>query len=921
MKNTTASPKTIQLISSNSELADRMEVIAGQVGYQIVWFDALEAALQDLEHYFYAAVIFDIPPDYAYTLTAIQQILVRAPGSAVIALADDDDEKSIKDAIYAGAHDHLSKEELKAALFARTLRYAIDRKTARDSLRESQRAFLTLVNNLPGMVFRCQNDHKWTLELVSAGCHALTGYYADELIKGRRVNYGDLIFPEDREKIWSEIQVSLNHRTPYVITYRLIAANGDIKTVWEQGEGVYDPEDNLQAIEGYITDISHQRRIREALNESLQKFRALVESFDDIVYTLDLNQRFTGIYGHRAFNAGFNPEWSLGCTAQEVLPQHAALMHEIANQNALEGKHQIFEWSQSTALGQLYFQTSISPLFNESHQVVGLVGVGRDITSIKKHEQEQEAIITLASAMRTATNRAQMLDVIQDELQRLLSASGLAIALWEECAQGFIVERATGMIRANSGQPLMLRTGSLGMTALREGLPQSSSPAMQIGDIVQASQLKENENLIAVPLLVQDNKIGIIWLLREAPFSKHEIQLMNTFGNMVANALHRATLFEQTEKRLCQLRSLREVDQAVISKRNLPEVMQVIVEQINANLVADAVEISIVDPDTGRTSRLAAMGFSSPYENQEPLRVDKPIRHCALFSGKIEILTDSHDTVEFFLQRGVAFEGFTGYVSVPIFVDNSVQGVIEVFSRAGLKVTNDILEYLEILAGQAALAIDNINLYESLKQTNAELIDAYDSTIEGWSRTLDMRDKETEGHTQRVTFLTLELATRMGCKEDDLIQIRRGALLHDIGKMGIPDDILHKPGPLDDREWALMKLHPEYAYERLKCIRFLSKALEIPYCHHEKWDGTGYPRGLMGLKIPLSARIFSVIDVWDALTSDRPYRKAWSSDQALEYIREQSGRHFDPQVVSEFLKMAEEGLLFTVPSASTPCPS
>jgi putative nucleotidyltransferase with HDIG domain len=192
-------------------------------------------------------------------------------------------------------------------------------------------------------------------------------------------------------------------------------------------------------------------------------------------------------------------------------------------------------------------------------------------------------------------------------------------------------------------------------------------------------------------------------------------------------------------------------------------------------------------------------------------------------------------------------------------------------------------------------------------RTSMDLARAYDAGLDGWSRALDLRDKETEGHTQRVAEMSLRLARAMGVPEDDLVHIRRGALLHDIGKMGIPDNILFKPGPLTEEEWVVMRRHPVYAYNLLSPITYLSRALDVPYCHHEKWDGTGYPRGLRGEQIPLSARIFAVADVWDALRSDRPYRAAWPNDRARAYIREQAGKHFDPRVVEVFLQMGSDG--------------
>ena len=194
-------------------------------------------------------------------------------------------------------------------------------------------------------------------------------------------------------------------------------------------------------------------------------------------------------------------------------------------------------------------------------------------------------------------------------------------------------------------------------------------------------------------------------------------------------------------------------------------------------------------------------------------------------------------------------------------------------------------------------------LFRHLKKSNLDLAVAYETTLEGWAKTLELRDRETEGHSQRVTDLALRLAHKLDVREEDFVHIQRGAVLHDIGKMGVPDHILLKAGPLDDEEWRIMKKHPVFAFDMLSTIPFLKEAVDIPYCHHEKWDGTGYPRGLKKEKIPLAARIFAIVDVWDALRSDRPYREAWTDIDALEYIKDQSGLHFDPKVVNAFLEV------------------
>ncbi|MCP4487906.1 MAG: GAF domain-containing protein [Gammaproteobacteria bacterium] len=238
----------------------------------------------------------------------------------------------------------------------------------------------------------------------------------------------------------------------------------------------------------------------------------------------------------------------------------------------------------------------------------------------------------------------------------------------------------------------------------------------------------------------------------------------------------------------------------------------------------------------------------------------------------------------------------------PLITQNRIIGAIYVENRtqSGLFSQEDLAP-LEFFSNQAAISIENAQLYDGLVVSKNEIVDAYDATLEGWVRALDLRDHETEGHTQRVTIQTIALAKILGIDEHKFIDYRRGALLHDIGKLGIPDNILLKPGPLSKEEWDIMHRHTIYAKDMLEHIRYLSSSLEIPYCHHEKWDGTGYPQGLSGEEIPLAARIFSVIDVWDALTSDRVYRKAWPVEKARKYIVEQTGRHFDPEIAPIFL--------------------
>lgn len=287
----------------------------------------------------------------------------------------------------------------------------------------------------------------------------------------------------------------------------------------------------------------------------------------------------------------------------------------------------------------------------------------------------------------------------------------------------------------------------------------------------------------------------------------------------------------------------------------------------------------------------------------------KSIVRQVLEQGEAVLTTNAREDPRFEQQASVAAYHLLSILCAPLKVKDELIGVLYVDNRAQTGIfTNDELDLISTFANQAAVAIDNARLFESLQASNEELQEAYHATLEGWVRALDLRDKETEGHTKRVTALTETLARRMGVGEDALVHIQRGALLHDIGKMAIPDGILLKPSALSPEERILVQMHPVYAFEMLSPIRFLVPALDIPYCHHEKWDGSGYPRGLSGKDIPLAARIFAVVDVWDALVSDRPYRKGLKPADVRKKIRDDAGSHFDPQVVDAFMELDEKTL-------------
>ena len=360
---------------------------------------------------------------------------------------------------------------------------------------------------------------------------------------------------------------------------------------------------------------------------------------------------------------------------------------------------------------------------------------------------------------------------------------------------------------------------------------------------------------------------------------------------------------ETIRRQLEHLTALREIDRAITSSFDLRLSLVTILAQVTAQLGVAAASVLLSNASSQMLEFAAGRGFRTKAIERTRLRPGEGHAGRAALERRLVTISDLREPGSRLTTPFLAEEGFVSYFGVPLIAKGEVLGVLEIFHSAPLDPDDEWLDFLHALAGQAAIAIDNAKLFSALQRSKTELTLAYDATIEGWSRALDLRDRETEGHTERVMDMTVKLARAFGLSEDELIRVRWGALLHDIGKMGVPDNILLKPGPLTDNEWVVIKRHPSIAYEILSPIRYLRAALDIPYYHHEWWDGTGYPLGLRGEQIPLPARIFAVVDVWDALRSDRPYRNAWLEQAVLECLRAQAGTHFDPHVVPVFLQL------------------
>ncbi|RPI80462.1 MAG: GAF domain-containing protein [Chloroflexi bacterium] len=553
--------------------------------------------------------------------------------------------------------------------------------------------------------------------------------------------------------------------------------------------------------------------------------------------------------------------------------------------------------------GKLFSEElTITPIRGEAGDITNFVAVMHDISINKQREVEIDAVLTVANDLRTASDRAGIVPILLKQAMRLLDANGSAIAFLDTASKDMLIELGLGELRKWTG--LRIPAGE-GVTSqvFKTGLPVTISGASAYNQSIAKEPIPRTSYAACVPLVAQEHTVGALWISSESRIEEKSLTLLNAVTDIAANAVYRANLQVKTDQRLKRLAALRVIDEAISSSLDLSMTLGILLDQLLWQLDVDAADVLLLNPNKGTLEYAALRGFHSRDVSYGRFKVGEGIAGKVVETREVIQVPDLNQVEDQDSRiEQVKGEGFISYLAVPLIAKGEVKGVLDIYHRKKVLPDREWMNFLEALAKQAAIAIDNALLFENLQRSNLEVMNTYDITLEGWVRTLGLRDGDTGGHTQRVTDYTLKLAKAVGVADTEMENIRRGALLHDIGKMGIPDNVLRKSGPLTDEERSIIHMHPIYAYELLMPIPYLRTAIDIPYCHHEKWDGSGYPRGLKGEEIPLAARLFSVADVWDALRSDRPYRSSWSEEKAVLYLRKQSGCHFDPRVVEIFFQ-------------------
>jgi len=650
--------------------------------------------------------------------------------------------------------------------------------------------------------------------------------------------------------------------------------------------------------------------VNQNLKESEKRYRLLSENAHDIIFRYELinnigfsyiNPAVTMISDYQQDEFYENPDMILNI----IHPDDRFLLENALSLQSGFQDTLTLRWLRKN--GEIvWIEQRNVPIYDEQGELIAIEGIARDVTEQKQHLRELEIIAKMSKSFRVAEERCEMIPIILDQVISLIPVESALLATVDLDNEELLIELGRGKWQKFTGLNFPAES------RISEKLLSISS-SYQTNNLTSENFSFMPEELISykvvavTPLKVRTQIIGFLLVGGSDPIRIQDQHLLNAIADIAASAIHRAALFEETKKRVQQLQTLRMIDRAISSNFALEVTFNILMDHCKLQLGADAVGLLIYKPDIHTLNYAAELGFLGKSYLRSNLKLGEgQAGKVAVNRQMIQIQDLNTCKPPFSRTQLLNEEGFVSYAAAPLLAKGQLKGVLEVFHRYPFQHDDDWMIFLEALSQQAAIAIDNTQLFENLQKSNIELFTAYDSTIEGWSRALELRDKETEGHSSRVTNMTLRLATRLGVQEKDLVHVKRGALLHDIGKMGIPDNILSKPTTLNEEEWEIMRMHPVYAFNMLSQIDYLKPALDIPYYHHERWDGSGYPRGLKGRQIPLFARIFMVVDVWDALTSDRPYRKAWSEKDALNYIKENSGRLFDPQVVELFFEILKE---------------
>jgi PAS domain S-box-containing protein len=737
-----------------------------------------------------------------------------------------------------------------------------DRKQAELALRESERRYRSLFDNsLEGIGLLQEN------KIIDANkaLQEILGYA--DLAELCAVPLLETIAPESREYIGQRMREA-NEGGVKRFVYKALRKNGEKRDLELSAEQITIGNEVFTL--STFRDITEKKRAEEELRALAKRHEALLAAIPEIIMEVDSRKIYA--WANRAGMEFFG---------EDVIGKEAAAFFE-GDQDTYQTVQPLFNGDENTVYLESWQRRKDGQkrllawwcrnLKNAGGEVTGALSSARDITEQRRAEEEIQSLSRFPTENPNPVLRITPEGVVVYANQ----ASRIFLDLW----------------KTEIGQPVPEDCRAL------------------IGDVYMTNALREIEmpagEKVFTCTLAPISKAGYVNVYgRDITERKRaEEALACQAEELRQRNAELARLNMLTERRMQRLIAMRAIDNAITSSFKLELVLNILLGQLTDLLDAHAADILVFLPDLQTFRFACGRGFRNTIPEQTFIRKPGSYANQATQERrtvKVPRLEDRTDSARIYVKT--SGENFSAYLCIPLMAKGLVKGVLEIFQRAPLDLAPEEETFLEMVAGQAAIAIDNAELFEGLQASNDELTLAYTDTLTGWARTLELRNRESAGEAQRLADITVRLARSLGAGENELVLMYRGAILHDIGMMGIPDSILLKPGPLTEEERAVVRKHPEIANDLLSSINYLRTAIDIPFCHHERWDGSGYPRGIKGDQIPFSARLFAVVDVWDALRSRRAFRAAWTDADARNFIRQQSGILFDPKVAQIFLEV------------------
>lgn len=792
-----------------------------------------------------------------------------------------------------------------AALLAGVLYRELKKLEAAHSIiRQSEQRFRLLYQDAP-VGFHLLDERGNIMEVNRLWCETL-GYSPEQVI-GKP--FDTLIAPVSQERFRNTFEeIRRGSKPGFETELELVHANGSTLLSSVCGRVAREPGSDEISFYCTLQNVTEQRLLVMETRQQREEYRQIIDTVPALIFYLDPQQVIMRVNQAAALQLQTTPGEITGKPLRQLFPQYSDLIDD-GFQTILESgkpilgtRHEVTGWDGR----QIWISIDRLPYPGGNGQPAGVVVFVNDVTDQVRRERDLETLVDMAAALRGLNQRADIYQAVLQGIMDNLHVDGASLALRSQPDDDLVIVRAMGRWMRVQGQ-MVRNVEGMSYRAAHTGQAQLTQQVTETDSIDGMPYQDEIRAAGAVPLIAEHHSLGALWVGSRNPIPEEDFLLLRAIADIAASALQRSVINEQTQLRLRRVSALHYIDMAISSSFDWHVTLNVLLGQAVSMLGMDAAVILTYNADTQSLRYAAGLGFSGTEIQKTNLRMGESQAGQVAVKRELRFIPDLHqiddDSFDQFFRTG---EDFTAYCAAPLVGKGQVKGVLELFHRGHFTPDPEWMDFLEMLAAQAAIAIDNAELFENLQQTNIELRQAYDSLIQGWSRGLELRDAESQGHANRLVDYTVRLARKLRMPEDHLLNLRRGVLLHDIGKMGIPDSILLKPGPLTDEEWQVMRQHPVFAFELLSSIGVLRSAIDVPYCHHERWDGSGYPRGLKGEQIPLAARLFAVVDIWDALTNNRPYRQAWDKQKVVDYLRERAGQSLDPDAVDAFLEILKE---------------